>query len=461
MHLIFCALSLDEYGRVSSCSNAKEIWDKLEVTHEGTNKVKETKIGLLNLDYENFKMKPDEDIKIMSDRFSVIVNGLKGYGEVIPEDKLVRKMIYSLPNSWDSKKTTIIEAKNLKTLKLDELIGSLLTHEMMSKGKEEKKKEVQKKNIGIALKSTKMESDSSEEDEEKEMEMFAKRFKRLMKSNNGRKFQRREDFMNKTHKDEENDQLIYYECKKPGHMKVECPNLKKSLEGKKHKNFVATWSDEDTSDDEDYVANLCLMAIEDDSMVTSNSSISIDYKFDELQEAYDELVLVCEESMLKNRKTISKLKVEKDSLTKTNKELESKIDELQVKLYDFEKKNKNLHDLLSRVHDDHQRKIDDLKASFNKSGAKIVNGESSKPNYVKRNFNGYKHQSPQRSYNRKRVRSIWVPKGLIANKDYDLLSKWIPQGTRLLGANTYGPKRVWHLESSLHINEGTFEDGEA
>ncbi|KAL4346425.1 hypothetical protein GQ457_17G007970 [Hibiscus cannabinus] len=223
----------------------------------------------------------------MADRFSIIVNVLKGYGE-------------------DSKKTTIIEAaKNLKTLKLDELIGSFLTHEMMSKEKEEKKKEVEKKNIGIALKSTKTKSDSSGDDEEKEMEMFAKWFKRLMKSNNGRRFQRREDFMNKN-KEEENDQLICYECKKPGHMKVECPNLKKSLERKKHKNFVATWSDEDTSNDEDYVANLCLMAIEDDSVVTSNLSISIDYTFGELEEAYDELVL----------------------------ELESKIEELQVKLND-------------------------------------------------------------------------------------------------------------------------------
>ncbi|KAL4346900.1 hypothetical protein GQ457_17G010890 [Hibiscus cannabinus] len=116
MHLLFCALGPNEYGRVSSCSNAKVIWDKLNVTHEGTNEVKETKIGLLNLNYENLKVNPDEDIKSMSDHFSVIVNGLKGYGE--------------------SKKTTIIEAKNLNTLKLDELIGSLLTHEMMSKGKE-------------------------------------------------------------------------------------------------------------------------------------------------------------------------------------------------------------------------------------------------------------------------------------------------------------------------------------
>ncbi|KAL4290859.1 hypothetical protein GQ457_14G016530 [Hibiscus cannabinus] len=80
--------------------------------------------------------------------------------------------------------------------------------------------------------------------------------------------------------------------------------------------------------DEDYVANLCLMDIKDDSM-----------------------------SMWKNRKIISKLKVENDSLSKTNKELESKIEELQVKLNDFEKKNKNLHGLLYKVHDDHQRKL--------------------------------------------------------------------------------------------------------
>ncbi|KAK8547898.1 hypothetical protein V6N13_123323 [Hibiscus sabdariffa] len=212
--------------------------------------------------------------------------------------------------------------------------------------------------------------------------------------------------MNKN-KEEEKDQLICFECKKSGHIKVECPNLKKkSYDKKKHKSYVATWSDEETSDDEDYVANLCLMAIEDDFIVTSNSYISIDYTFDELQEAYDELVLVCEESMIKNRKTISKLKVENDSLSKTNKELESKIQELQVKLNDFEKKNKDLHDLLSRVCDDHQKKIVDLKASFNKVGTKIENGENSKSNYIKRNFNGYKHQSPQRSYNRNRARSI-------------------------------------------------------
>ncbi|GMJ03030.1 hypothetical protein HRI_003972200 [Hibiscus trionum] len=136
LHILFCAIGPSIYEKMSSCESAKEVCDKLEVTYEGTDEVKETKIGLLTLEYENFKMDPEENIEKMFDRFSTITNGLKGYGEAIPEEKLVRKLIYSLPESWDSKRTAIIEAKNFKTLKLDELMGSLLTHQIMKKNKE-------------------------------------------------------------------------------------------------------------------------------------------------------------------------------------------------------------------------------------------------------------------------------------------------------------------------------------
>ncbi|XP_039020854.1 uncharacterized protein LOC120152793 [Hibiscus syriacus] len=67
MHILFCVLGPDEYSRESSCSNAKEISDKLEVTHEGTSQVKKSKINIFTLNYKNFKMKSDEDIKTMSD----------------------------------------------------------------------------------------------------------------------------------------------------------------------------------------------------------------------------------------------------------------------------------------------------------------------------------------------------------------------------------------------------------
>ncbi|KAK9011529.1 hypothetical protein V6N11_044377 [Hibiscus sabdariffa] len=456
MHILFCALGSDEYAKMSSCSSAKEIWDKLEVTHEGTSEVKETKICLLNLSYENFKMEPDEDINKMFDRFSVIVNGLKGYGEIIPEDKLVRKLIYSLPESWDSKKTAIIEAKNLKTLKLDELMGSLLTHELMKQGKrdeekkKEEKKEIEKKKIGIALKAS-LESDSSDEDDE-EMAFLARRFTRFMKSNRGRKFLRKGEFKNKNREDE-NDQLICYECKKPGHIRTECPQLKKKSFGKKKKpkDHVATWSDEESSDeDEEEVANLCLMALNDEPKVTFNSSLcDLSYNelfetYEELQEVYDELVEKYKESILKNKKIIFDLKNDRDSLYEANYDLELKIKSMQANQKDLEKKNQDLHGLLSKVQEDHQKEVGDLKASLNKVGkTSFEKASASKSNHVRRNFNNYKQRGFQKTSRSKRVRSVWVPKDLIKSHNTHAIASWIPKGTKILEANFYGPKMIW------------------
>ena len=46
----------------------------MEVTHEGTNQVKETKINMLVHKYELFKMKPNEQIGEMFTRFCDITN---------------------------------------------------------------------------------------------------------------------------------------------------------------------------------------------------------------------------------------------------------------------------------------------------------------------------------------------------------------------------------------------------
>ena len=54
MNLLYCALDAQEFNKISSCISAKEIWDKLEVTYEGTNQVKETKISMLVHKYELF-----------------------------------------------------------------------------------------------------------------------------------------------------------------------------------------------------------------------------------------------------------------------------------------------------------------------------------------------------------------------------------------------------------------------
>ncbi|MBA0824908.1 hypothetical protein Goarm_021543 [Gossypium armourianum] len=61
-----------------------------------------------------------------------------------------------MPKSWEAKVIAIKERRNLETLTLDKLIGSLLTLDMrLNEGVEEAKNE--KKKVGVALKSTTIE----------------------------------------------------------------------------------------------------------------------------------------------------------------------------------------------------------------------------------------------------------------------------------------------------------------
>ncbi|XP_070040982.1 uncharacterized protein [Nicotiana tomentosiformis] len=45
-NLLYNAINGEEYEKISSCNIAKEMWDKQEVTYEGTRKVKETRINV-------------------------------------------------------------------------------------------------------------------------------------------------------------------------------------------------------------------------------------------------------------------------------------------------------------------------------------------------------------------------------------------------------------------------------
>ena len=47
MNIMQCALHPTEFSRVSSCTTAKEMWDKLQVIYEGTLEVRETKANML------------------------------------------------------------------------------------------------------------------------------------------------------------------------------------------------------------------------------------------------------------------------------------------------------------------------------------------------------------------------------------------------------------------------------
>ena len=98
--------------------------------------------------YELFKMTPEESITVIYTRFTTIINALNALGKSYTNSDLVRKILRSLPKSWEAKVTAIQEAKDLTKFPLDELIGSLMTHEIQMLENEDESK----KKMRIALK---------------------------------------------------------------------------------------------------------------------------------------------------------------------------------------------------------------------------------------------------------------------------------------------------------------------
>ena len=52
LNAIFCGVSLDEFHRISHITIAKEASEILEITYEGTKKVKDTKLQMLTTRFE-------------------------------------------------------------------------------------------------------------------------------------------------------------------------------------------------------------------------------------------------------------------------------------------------------------------------------------------------------------------------------------------------------------------------
>ncbi|VFQ66854.1 unnamed protein product [Cuscuta campestris] len=210
----------------------KEMWDKLEVTYEGTDQVHEAKIDILTQEYEMFQMKEGEKIDDMLDCFSKIINDLHALKKSYSNKDLVRKILCSLTPEWRSKVDAIYESIGVSNVTIDGL---------------------------RALKATKEPMEEASSDDDNEFGLVIKKLHKFMKKEFERKG-RKHDGPPKC-----------YGCGEIGHIKPRCPKAKhgKDKSGFKKQRAYISWGgdsgDESTDQEEDEDANLCLMAHEDQS----------------------------------------------------------------------------------------------------------------------------------------------------------------------------------------------------
>ncbi|KAA0053125.1 gag-pol polyprotein [Cucumis melo var. makuwa] len=142
LNAIFNGVDLNVFKLINSCSTNKEAWRILEVSYEGTSKVKISILQLITSKFEALKMYEDESISKYNERVLEIANESLWLVEKILGSKSVRKVLLSLPRKFAMKVTVIEEAHDISTLKLDELFGFLLTFEMAISDRENKKGKV-------------------------------------------------------------------------------------------------------------------------------------------------------------------------------------------------------------------------------------------------------------------------------------------------------------------------------
>ena len=96
--------------------------------HEGTNAIKINKLQQLTTRFESIKMSDDECFDEFYAKLNDIVNSTYNFGEIYDQPRIVRKILRSLIEEFRPKVTIITESKDVNSILVDELVGSLQSY---------------------------------------------------------------------------------------------------------------------------------------------------------------------------------------------------------------------------------------------------------------------------------------------------------------------------------------------
>ncbi|GAA0150752.1 hypothetical protein LIER_09619 [Lithospermum erythrorhizon] len=238
MNAIFNVVDLNVFKLINTCTEAMTAWDTLQTSYEGTLKVRMSRLQQLIMRFEALRVEEDESIAIYNNTLKEMTNESFLLGEPMSNEKLVRKVLRTLPKKFAHKVTTIQEVQDLTTMSLDELIGNLTTFEMSLNERETSKKK------GIALKASYV--DVNDEELGETINMLAKNLNKILKRFNKKPFT---GSVSPSVTDRNNNRWkkLVKEYIGFGHIQAECPNYLK----KQSKNYTSTLSDDESKDGQD------------------------------------------------------------------------------------------------------------------------------------------------------------------------------------------------------------------
>ena len=137
LYMLFRAVDESGFEKIARATTSKEAWDTLEKVFKGTDRVKQVHLQTLRGELESMKMKESENVSDYITRVQMVANQLNRNGEMLPETRVVEKILRSLTENFENVVCAIEESKDLAKFTIDELAGSLEAHEQRKKKKEE------------------------------------------------------------------------------------------------------------------------------------------------------------------------------------------------------------------------------------------------------------------------------------------------------------------------------------
>ncbi|XP_076902632.1 uncharacterized protein LOC143557446 [Bidens hawaiensis] len=132
-HYLYQAIDRVTFEHILNRRTSKAVWDSMKKRFAGNARVKKSMLQKLIRDFEILEMKTSETIPEYFGRVLTVSNQMRSNGELMPDVKIVEKILRTLSEKYMYVVVSIEESNNIDEMTIDELQSSLVVHEQKFK----------------------------------------------------------------------------------------------------------------------------------------------------------------------------------------------------------------------------------------------------------------------------------------------------------------------------------------